>query len=84
MSGASAALFGPWLPGLGEPERLARWRSLRALAMVYCGATHPLTVALRAAERDPAAAAQALRCLDALPALRRRRVLATYAALARP
>ncbi len=72
--------FGPWLPGLAEVERGARWRSFAALALVYVGSAHPLTRACAAAERDPAAdaAAAAWEALSALPALTRRRLLSTY------
>jgi hypothetical protein len=76
--------FGPWARGLTTSERLARWRGLRALALVYVGGAHPLVSTLRAAERDRKAAALALEQLDALPALRRRRLLASYGALDAP
>ena len=66
-----------------EPERAARMRELRALAMVYCGPRHPVTKALQTAACDPAATQNALAMLDALPALSRRRLLATYGALLR-
>jgi hypothetical protein len=82
MTGAAA--FGPWTPGLGKGERLARWRTMRALALVFVGPDHPLTAALRAAELDQQVAPLALELLDALPALRRRRLLATYSVIAAP
>ncbi len=81
MSGEGG--FGPWAANLEPDERLARTRALRALVFVYCGHDHPLARALLEAERDPDAAPAALAELDALPALRRRQILATYAALAR-
>jgi hypothetical protein len=64
-----------------EPERAARMCEMRALAAVYCGSRHPVTEALRAAIADPGATGQALRQLDGLPALRRRRLLSAYGAL---
>jgi hypothetical protein len=65
----------------GELERQARLRELRALSLLYCGRDHPATIALTEAIADPSAADRALAQLDTLPALRRRRLLANYAAL---
>jgi hypothetical protein len=64
-----------------DTERTARCRELRALSLVYLGPHHPVTIALAAAVTDPAATDRALTVLDALPALRRRRLLASYGAL---
>jgi hypothetical protein len=69
------------LDGVPEAERMARCRELRALSLVYLGPRHPVTIALAAAVADPAATDRALTVLDALPALRRRRLLASYGAL---
>jgi hypothetical protein len=69
------------LSDCSDTERAARCRELRALALVYCGSAHPATTALGAAISDPAATDRALTVLDALPALRRRRLLASYGAL---
>jgi hypothetical protein len=69
------------LGGIPEAERMARLRELRALSLVYLGLRHPVTTALAAAVTDPAETDQALTVLDALPALRRRRLLASYGAL---
>jgi hypothetical protein len=69
------------LDGVPEAERTARCRELRALSLVYLGLRHPVTTALAAAVRDPAATDRALTVLAALPALRRRRLLASYGAL---
>jgi hypothetical protein len=66
------------LDGVSEAERMARCRELRALSLVYLGLRHPVTIALAAAVTDPAATDRALTVLDALPALRRRRLLASY------
>jgi hypothetical protein len=38
--------FGPWVPDLDPAERLARYRSLRALVQVFAGARHPLVIGL--------------------------------------
>jgi hypothetical protein len=65
------------LQGMSERERTARCRELRALALVYVGSGHPLTVAVA----NPDATTQALAELDRLPALRRRRLLAALTAL---
>ena len=75
--------FGPWTEDLTEAERLARLRSMRALATVFLGPNHEFTSTLAAAENDPAAARRALEDLDRLAALPRRRILAVYAEIAR-
>lgn len=73
--------IGPWAAGLDDGERAARCRELRALALVYLGPGHRLTLALGAAAADPAALETARAELSALPALRLRRLLASYLAL---
>jgi hypothetical protein len=73
--------FGPWAPDLTEGERQARWRSMAALAMVYCGVRHPLLRLCLAAERDASASPIAWAALSSLPALTKRRLLTAYAAL---
>jgi hypothetical protein len=67
--------------GVSELERQARCRELRALSLLLLGHGHAATVALAAAIADPAATDRALRLVDALPALRHRRLLASYTAL---
>lgn len=76
--------FGPWADALPETEFTARLRSLRALALVYVGPHHPIVSALRDAELDPIRLAHAATILETLPALRLRRMLATYAELTQP
>jgi len=72
--------FGPWTPDIDPAERLARTRTLRALVRVYTGPKHPtLLESLRRAEADPAALAEAASLFDALPAIPRRHILASYA-----
>jgi hypothetical protein len=76
--------FGPWIPGLDPIERTAQFRSLASLAALLIGSHHPLISALRQAERDGDAAAQAIKLLDSLPALTRRRMLSTFGAVTWP
>ena len=66
---------------LAEPERSARLREARIAAVLLCGAKHRLALALADAIADPAALVGALAELDALPALSRRRLLATLASV---
>ena len=84
LTGRHAAGFGPWCEDIGAAEWLARMRELRAL--VYLLAPNsPLVAAETAAETgDQAALDAALAELDRLPALPRRRILGTYAALRSP
>jgi hypothetical protein len=53
---------------------------MRALAVVFCGTTHPFVAELCQAERDEAAAQRALRLLDTVASLPRRRLLSVYLA----
>jgi len=64
---------------LPEPERSSRLREARMAALLLLGRRHPLVVALVDAIADPAALTGALTELAALPALPRRRLLATLA-----
>jgi hypothetical protein len=75
--------FGPFAPGLDQAERLARIRALRALAGVFAHRFPSFGQALLRAESEPAALDEALRLLDQLPALNRRRLLASYSNLTR-
>lgn len=77
--------FGPWAAGLDPGERLARLRSLRALARVLAGPrASGLVELLRQAETDDMALMPAADALDRLPSVDLRRVLGSYAGLARP
>lgn len=79
-----ADAWGPFSGDLDAAERAARCRALAALARVYIGPkADALVLTLRRLERDPGAAGEALALLDTLPALARRRALASYAALHR-
>jgi hypothetical protein len=73
--------FGPWAVAVDPAERLARLRSLRALALLLARPHARFIRALALAETDPASLPEALALLDRLPALTRRRLLASYAAL---
>jgi hypothetical protein len=79
-----SGLFGPWVPGLTEPDRRASLRALAMLCAVFCGSSDPVVAALRKAELKPDTADQARALFDKLPTLRRRQVLATYARVMRP
>lgn len=77
--------FGPWRPDIDPAERLARLRSMRAIARLTLGPRgEAFTETLRRAETDPDQLEPALHQLEALAALDRRTVLASYAALHRP
>lgn len=78
---SASAAFGPWRADIPTDERLARLRAMRAIVFMLCGPHHPLVIALAAAETEPSATEEALRQLEQLPPLRRRRVLSVYAAL---
>lgn len=84
MSEPPGAGFGPWVPRLPAGERRARWRALRALATVFAGPASPLVAALHDAETDRAAARRALKLLDAVPPLPRRRILSLFALVHAP
>jgi hypothetical protein len=73
--------FGPWARDIDPAERLARLRSMRALALVHCRHEIDFLKSLQRAETDATALPVALEQLDRLPALRRRHLLATYAQL---
>jgi hypothetical protein len=78
-----SGLFGPWLPGIPEPDRRAGLRCLAGLAAVFCGSRDPVVTALRRAELSPDTAGEALALFDKIPSRRRREILATYAAIMR-
>jgi hypothetical protein len=84
LTGRAAPGFGPWRDDLPADERKARCREMRALAHMLAPKS-PLVAALKAAEAgDQTALDAALAEIDRLPALTRRRLLASYAALSRP
>lgn len=76
--------FGPWSPLCPAGERERQLRCLQAIIACHHGSAHPLIPLLRRAERDAMAYAAALDEFERLPALHRRRVLATHAAITWP
>ena len=75
--------FGPWVHK--DPiEHTAEVRELRAVAKLILGARHPLFGLLSAAVADPAALVEAEVAIRVLPALQRRRLLASAGALWAP
>lgn len=76
--------FGPWRPDIDPAERLTRLRSMRAIARLTLGPRgEAFAETLRQAETNPGQLEPALHQLDALAALDRRTVLASFAALHR-
>ncbi|MCJ2039556.1 hypothetical protein MKK55_11475 [Methylobacterium sp. J-059] len=81
---APADQFGPWRNGIDPAERLARLRSLRAIARLTLGRRGDAFVtALQRAETDPTALEPALQHLADLAPTDRRHVLASFASLHR-
>jgi hypothetical protein len=77
--------YGPFSPGLSDvAERNAQLRSMGAVAYMMLGPHHPLPAELRAAEVDAVALERAQELVEALPALMRRKLLATHAAITWP
>lgn len=71
--------FGPWAASLSPCERIARCRTLRAVARLLAGSrADALCSALACAETDASHLNRALGALDRLAALDRRRILASY------
>lgn len=75
--------FGPFREELQPPERTAQLRSLRTLVRVYFRLPE-LERMLRAAETSDEARRHALKLFDAVPALKRRRILSTFALIHSP
>jgi hypothetical protein len=72
-------VFGPWSRNISDSERVARLRSMRALALVFARSRPDFAAALLAAEKgDERALDRALKLLDTLPAIGRRQMLCTY------
>ena len=82
LSDMTARTMLGFLLTVAEPERRCRLRELRALATLLLGPAHRQPRSLPAAVTDPTAAPAALAALDHLPALPRRRLLATFGSLA--
>lgn len=81
----SSDRWGPFAPGLEPDERLARTRTLRAVATILLGQRGAvLAHSLLVAETCPDWLPMALASLDGLAALDRRRVLSAYGAVSCP
>jgi hypothetical protein len=81
MSLPSSENWGPFSPAISHPERVARLRTLRAIAQLHCGLMSPLVKALWLAESGEQAEIEAAVIeLDRLPAKARRHVLCSYGA----
>lgn len=76
--------WGPFASDITAAERLARLRSLRALAMVHCREERDLFDALRRAEKDETVLAMVESLIEQVPTLRRRHLYASYAKLMEP
>jgi hypothetical protein len=73
--------FGPFLPDLDPAERLARIRALRAIALTFAWRYPDLIDSLHDAESEPTALQATHLMFERLPAIPKRRILATYANL---
>jgi hypothetical protein len=70
--------FGPWVADLEHAEERAQLRLIGGITASFIGCQHPLVAVLRRAEDDAAAKAEALRMLNALPSLTKRRIVSTF------
>ena len=75
--------FGPFRDGMDDKERTAQLRTLRALVRVYFGLPE-LQRLLRIGETDCSVLPRALEMFDAVPAVKKRRILGTFAAIHKP
>jgi hypothetical protein len=74
--------WGPWSVGCkGYDERKAQLRSLAAIVHLQLGPRHPLIDALHHAELDGMKFVEAFDEVERLPALHRRRLIATFCAI---
>jgi hypothetical protein len=76
--------YGPWSPTCPAGERERQLRCLAGIAACQLGSGHPIIAALRAAESNTMAYVDALDAMERMPALWRRRLLATHAAVTWP
>lgn len=77
--------WGPWASGISDCERLARLRTLRTIVHLLLGRRGDvLERAIRCAEESVVDLDLLHVALSRLPSLDFRRVLASYAAIARP
>ena len=80
---ADAEPFGPFRAECDPVERIAQLRVLRTLVHVHCRLPH-LELALADAEANPVYGEWALAFINMMPALTRRRILATFAYIHKP
>jgi hypothetical protein len=73
--------WGLFTAGIDPAERLARLRSLRAMAILMCRPHGSFIDALKHAEVDADALTKAQSAFEQVPALARRHLLASYANL---
>src|SRR5689334_838474 len=76
--------YGPWSPTCPSGERERQLRCLQAIAFMVLRPHHPLIPLLRRAESNAMAFVEALDAVERLPALHRRRLLATHSAVTWP
>jgi hypothetical protein len=70
--------FGPWVADLERAEERAQLRLIGGITASFIGCQHPLVAVLRRAEDDAAAKAEALRMINTLPSLTRRKIISTF------
>jgi hypothetical protein len=75
--------YGPFQSDIAPGERIARLRAMQALCLGFARQFPELGRTLAAAETDPQCLVVARDLIDRLPTKNRRRLLATYADLAR-
>lgn len=75
---SESSQFGPWIDALSDRERIARLRSLRAIALIFARKKPSLVSALRRAETDFSALREARQIFESLPTLQRRRIMSIY------
>jgi hypothetical protein len=80
----AVAPYGPFAKGIDSVERARKLMCFAGITACHLGSGHPLVSELRLAETDDAALEHAFAMFEELPALPRRRVLATYAAIMSP
>jgi hypothetical protein len=80
----AVAPYGPFAKGPDPIERARKLMCFAGITACHLGSGHPLVSELRLAETDDAALEHAFEMFEELPALPKRRVIATYAAVMQP
>jgi hypothetical protein len=70
--------FGPWVADLEHAEERAQLRLIGGITASFIGCQHPIIAILRRAEGDADAKAEALRMLNCLPSLTKRRIISVF------